>query len=259
MTLFIFYSFFCDKVTEPISNSDYNEPVGKKRLNTEGFKKIHDKGLKYNMDNEEKLHEKIISRYQEESVQNCSLSCGSTLDELKIRKGEYILDLGCGRGIDTISAARLAGKGGAAVGLDLTDAMIAKAKENAANENVNNALFVKGEIEELPFPDEYFNGVTSNCVINHARDKVKVYQEIFRVMKPGGRFVVSDAVSKEPLPSEVKNDPEAWAQCFGGAVTQKEYFDSIIAAGFEYIDIIDTREYKKNGYDFISLTIKAVK
>src|SRR5665648_70208 len=128
-----------------------------KRIN-----KIHNEGLKCYMNNEENLHKKIISRYQGESVNNCSLSCGSTLEELHIKQGEYILDLGCGRGIDTISAAKSAGKGGAAIGLDLTDDMIIKAKENAANENVNNALFVKGEIEKLPFPDEYFNGVTSN-------------------------------------------------------------------------------------------------
>ncbi|MBK5245985.1 MAG: methyltransferase domain-containing protein [Peptostreptococcaceae bacterium] len=211
------------------------------------------------MNSIDSLHEKIISRYENESSQNCSLSCGSTLDELNIKQGEYILDLGCGRGTDTIHAAKSAGKGGAAVGLDLTEAMIEIAKSNAAKEKVNNAIFVKGEIENLPFPDEYFNCVTSNCVINHAKDKVKVYQEIFRVLKPGGRFVVADAVSKESLPTEVKNDPEAWAQCFGGAVTEKEYFDSIILAGFQYVDILNSREYKKNGYDFTSLTIKAVK
>lgn len=209
-----------------------------------------------NIDN---LHEKIVSRYEEESSLNCSLGCGNTLEELDIKQGEYILDLGCGRGTDTIFAAKAAGKGGAAVGLDITEGMIAIATENAAKENVNNALFVKGEIENLPFPDEYFNCVTSNCVINHAKDKVQVYREIFRVLKPGGRFVVADAVSKESLPAEVKNDPEAWAQCFGGAVTEKEYFDSIILAGFQYIDILNTREYEKNGYGFTSLNIKAVK
>lgn len=209
--------------------------------------------------NENQLHEKIVDRYGAESEQCCSLSCGSTLEELKIQKGESILDLGCGRGEDTIEAARLAGSDGMAVGLDLTDAMIEKAIGLATRKGVRNALFAQGDIEKLPFREASFDGVISNCVINHAKDKRQVYREILRVLKPEGRFVIADAVTKYPLPEEVKNDPEAWAQCFGGAVTEEEYLDAILASGFRRVEILNRREYTKNEYDFISLTIKAVK
>lgn len=209
--------------------------------------------------NENQLHEEIIGRYKEESGQCCSLGCGSTLDEIKVRKGESILDLGCGRGEDTIEAARLAGPEGMAVGLDLTEAMIEKAIDAATQKSVKNAVFAQGDIEKLPFKDAAFDGVISNCVINHAKDKKQVYREIQRVLKPGGRFVVADAVTKHPLPEEVKNDPGAWAQCFGGAITEEEYLENILTSGFNRVEILNRREYLKNGYDFISLTIKAVK
>lgn len=201
----------------------------------------------------------IQSRYTKESSNSCNLSCGSNIDFLEIVNGETILDLGCGRGNETIQAARLAGGEGKATGLDITPAMIEAAHENAKNSGVLNINFILGDIENLPFSKAEFNAVMSNCVINHARSKIKVFHEIFRVLKPGGRFVVSDAVTKNPLPREVKDDPEAWGQCFGGAVTEKEYLGSIISAGFSNIEILKRREYVKNGYDFISLTINAVK
>jgi len=212
-----------------------------------------------NMINESQLHEKIKNRYQGESLQSCSLSCGSTLDELKVRPGEEILDLGCGRGEDTVEAAKLTGPEGMVIGLDITEAMVKQAIDHAVNAGIRNVAFTLGDIENLPFKEDAFHGVISNCVINHARDKNKVYREIQRVMKPGGRFVVADAVTKYPLPPEVKDDPEAWAQCFGGAITEEEYLESILSAGFHKVEVINRREYLKNGYDFISLTIKAVK
>lgn len=206
-----------------------------------------------------RVHKEISKRYEAESAQTCSLSCGSTLDVIEIKPGDVILDLGCGRGEDTIRAARLAGSEGKAIGLDLTEAMIRKANDLAAEEKVENTVFLQGDIECLPFSDHAFNGVMSNCVINHAKDKAGVYREIHRVLKPGGRFVVADAVTKFPLPDEVKNDPEAWGQCFGGAITEDEYLESILSSGFGRLEILNRREYLKNGYDFISLTIKAVK
>jgi len=208
---------------------------------------------------ESQLHQGIVDRYEEEAASCCTLGCGSTLDALEISPGERILDLGCGRGEDTLQAAHLVGPGGLSTGLDLTAAMVAKARENGAAACISNAVFVQGDIEDLPFSDSSFDGVMSNCVINHAPDKLKVYREIRRVLCPGGRFVVADAVTKYPLPTEVKDDPEAWAQCYGGAVTETEYLEAIQTAGFSVIYILNRREYIKNGYDFISLTIKAVK
>lgn len=209
--------------------------------------------------NKSQLHEKITNRYERESSQSCSLSCGSTLDELQVRPGEEILDLGCGRGEDTIEAAKRTGPEGMVIGIDITEAMVKQAIDHAVGAGIKNVAFTQGDIENLPFKEDTFHGVISNCVINHARDKNKVYREIRRVLKPEGRFVVADAVTKYPLPSEVKNDPEAWAQCFGGAVTEEEYLNSILTAGFHRVEVVNRREYLKNGYDFISLTIKAVK
>lgn len=199
----------------------------------------------------------IKERYTKESDNSCNLSCGSNIDFLHIVTGERILDLGCGRGKEAIKAAELTGSTGFVVGLDITPAMVSEAQ--LSSEGIENVSFVVGDIEELPFKNEFFDAVMSNCVINHAKSKTKVYSEIYRVLKKGGRFVISDAVTKQPLPLEVKNDPEAWAQCFGGAVTEKEYLKSIITAGFYDVQILNRREYVKNGYDFISLTILASK
>ena len=201
----------------------------------------------------------IQARYTKESGNSCNLSCGSNLDFLDITPGENILDLGCGRGNETLQAAILTGNEGKAVGLDMTQSMIDVARLNAEGMGISNVWFVKGDIEGLPFDKATFDAVVSNCVINHAKNKKKVYTEIFRVLKPNGRFVISDAVSKNPLPPDVRNDPNAWAQCFGGAVTEKEYLDSIVSSGFKNIEILRRREYIKNGFDFISLTISATK
>jgi len=201
----------------------------------------------------------IQTRYTKESTSSCNLSCGSNLDLLRITSGENVLDLGCGKGNEAIQAAMQVGPEGTVVGLDITQAMIDTSHSNAKGIGISNIRFIKGDIESLPFDNGAFDAVMSNCVINHARSKNKVYSEILRVLKNGGRFVISDAVSKNPLPLEVKNDPEAWAQCFGGAVTEDEYLNSIMSSGFNNIDILKRREYIKNGYDFISLTIMATK
>ena len=206
------------------------------------------------------LHQvKIQERYTEESNEGEDLSCGNTLGPINPEPGEQILDLGCGRGTDTFEVAKLVGETGMAYGLDLTPAMVELARQRAETFGIRNVQFVCGDIESLPYEEGSFDGVISNCVINHARDKRKVYEEIHRVLKTGGRFVIADPVSKEPLPESVKKDPEAWAQCFGGAVTEEEYLSGIRSAGFRTVHIRNRREYIKNGYDFISLTIEAVK
>lgn len=204
-------------------------------------------------------NQEIQIRYTKESTGCSNLSCGGNLGFLNIKAGEYILDLGCGRGKETIEAARLTGPEGIVVGLDITQAMVEEAAINAENAGVSNTRFIRGDIESLPFEAGAFDAVISNCVINHAKNKQKVYEEIYRVLKDGGRFVVSDAVSKLPLPVNIKDDPEAWAQCFGGAVTEEEYLESIRSSGFDDIKILKRREYLKSGYDFASLTIQAYK
>ncbi len=201
----------------------------------------------------------IQARYTKESSSCCNLSCGSNLDFIKIMPKEKVLDLGCGKGNETIQAAMQTGPEGKAIGLDITQAMIDTAYSNAEGIGVSNVSFIKGDIESLPFDDGIFDAVISNCVINHAKSKSKAYGEIFRVLKNGGRFVISDAVTKNPLPPEIKNSPEAWAQCFGGAVTENEYLNSIMSSGFNNIDVLKRREYVKNGYDFISITVMATK
>ena len=211
------------------------------------------------MDESLEIKTEIQKRYTEESNSSCNLSCGSNLDFLQIKKGDIILDLGCGRGEDTIQASLLTGPKGIAHGLDLTEAMIDKARVHATELGTKNVIFTQGDIEALSYEDEIFNSVMSSCVINHAKSKVQVYKEIYRVLKSGGKFVISDAVTKYPLPEEVKNDPEAWAQCYGGSITEEEYLESIKSAGFDNIEILKRREYLKNGYDFISLTLLAYK
>jgi len=203
--------------------------------------------------------EMIQNRYAAESISSCDLSCGSNIDLLQIREGESILDLGSGRGAEAIEAARRCGPAGNVRGLDLTPEMVAAAKSNAAREGVSNIGFDCGSIEELPYEEGRFDAVISNCVINHAEDKEKVFREIARVLKKGGRFVISDAVSARPLPKEIRDSAEARAQCFGGAVTEGEYLQSILSAGFSRTEILGRREYLKNGYDFASITLKAYK
>lgn len=210
------------------------------------------------------MHDKIQIRYTQESQTHSNLSCGGNLEFLDVQPGETVLDLGCGRGRETLEAALAAGPEGRAVGLDLTQAMVEKAREIAAAtsaviDELAHLEFVQGDIEDLPFAKDSFDAVISSCVINHARDKQQVYREIHRILRPGGRFVISDAVTREPLPDSVRQDPQAWADCYGGAITRDEYLQSISEAGFPVLTIVKSREYIKNGYDFMSLTIRGEK
>jgi arsenite methyltransferase len=211
------------------------------------------------MDGSINTKNEIKDRYKVESNNTCNLSCGSNIDFLQIKKCEKILDLGSGRGDESIEVAKLTGIDGLVIGLDLTKEMVDFANEKAKNKNIKNVKFIEGDIEKLPFENEYFDGVMSNCVINHAKSKVKVFEEINRVLKTGGRFVISDAVTKNELPEEIKNDPRAVAECFGGAITKGEYIEAIKVAGFNSVEILKNREYVKNDYKFMSITIKALK
>ena len=216
------------------------------------------------------IDDEIINRYANELKEAsdrafgddaCMIdySCGSNVELLKIEPGEYVIDLGCGTGEEVLAASLLVGSNGKAIGLDMTPEMLEKAVDSSSCCELNNTEFVLGDIDSLPFEDNFADAIMSNCVINHAEDKSKVYEEIFRVLKPGGRFVISEPVSVADLPDEIKNDPQKWGECFGGVVTLEEYMNSINAAGFRIVEILNRREYIKNGFDFISLTIRAVK
>lgn len=202
----------------------------------------------------------IKIRYTAEAL-SCegNLSCGSNMQFANLISGEMVLDLGCGRGKETIAAAIAVAPHGKSFGLDITDKMIEVAKKSALEENITNAYFTVAEIENLPYADEKFDVVLSNCVINHAKNKLQVYKEIYRVLKPGGRMLISDIVALEQLPPEIRNDAKAWANCFAGAEDKDIYFETIANAGFQSVDIVRWREYKKEGYLIASVTFNALK
>ena len=200
----------------------------------------------------------IVKRYTEEDI-NSNLSCGGNIEYLNLQYGERVLDLGCGRGGETITAAQKIGAQGFAWGLDLTPRMIDLAQERAQRESVNNVEFLLASMDSIPLEDCSLDAVLSNCAINHVENKVAVYREIYRVLKHGGRFVVSDIMTEQPLPQEIKEDPEAIADCFGGAITILEYEDALNRAGFLKVEVFKERRYLKNGYEMISRTFQGYK
>jgi len=195
----------------------------------------------------------IVKRYTAED-ENANLSCGGNIVYLSLKPGETVLDLGCGRGAETLEAAKLVGPSGLAWGLDVTPKMVQAASERAEEAGVQNVHFLLGSMDAIPLEDQSVDAVLSNCAINHVEDKVAVYREIYRVLREGGRFVVSDIMTDEPLPDYIRNDPEAIAACFGGAITVEEYEEALSQAGFSKIIIYKERRYQKNGYDMISRT-----
>lgn len=167
-----------------------------------------------------------------------SLGCGSPLTYAAVQPGETVVDLGAGAGGEVILAAQQAGPGGRGVGVDMTPEMVSKARANAERLQVGNAEFYLGEIEHLPLPAASADVVVSNCVINLVPDKARTFREAYRVLKPGGRLVVSDMVSNGPLPEAVRRDPAAWAACIAGAVDVDEYRATIAGAGFEDVETV---------------------
>ncbi len=172
-----------------------------------------------------------------------SLGCGNPTALAELKPGETVLDLGSGGGIDVLLSARRVGLTGFAYGLDMTDEMLELARRNAAERNVSNVEFLKGEIEHIPLPDASVNVIISNCVINLSADKPQVLREAFRVLKPGGRFAVSDVVVQGTLPDSVRGSMEAWAGCLAGALEEREYRAYLSAVGFEHVHIEVTRGY----------------
>src|SRR5678815_4831364 len=172
-----------------------------------------------------------------------SLGCGNPTALAELAPGEVVLDLGSGGGIDVLLSARRVGPTGKAYGLDMTDEMLALARENQAKSGLTNVEFLRGEIEHIPLPDNSVDVVISNCVINLSADKDQVLAEAFRVLKPGGRFAVSDVVTRGPVPNEVRQSMLLWVGCIAGALDEGEYRQKLTRSGFENPDIEPTRIY----------------
>jgi SAM-dependent methyltransferase len=172
-----------------------------------------------------------------------SLGCGNPTALAELKTGETVLDLGSGGGIDVLLSGRRVGPTGRAFGLDMTDDMLALAEENKRKSGLGNVHFLKGEIEDIPLPDNSVDVIISNCVINLSGDKDKVLREAFRVLKPGGRFAVSDVVVRGEVPDAVRRSMELWVGCVAGALTDSDYRAKLAAAGFDRIDIEATRVY----------------
>jgi len=173
-----------------------------------------------------------------------SLGCGNPTALAQLKPGETVLDLGSGGGIDVLLSARRVGPTGKAYGLDMTDEMLALADENKRKSGIENVEFLKGEIESIPLPDNSVDVIISNCVINLSADKGKVLREAFRVLKPGGRFAVSDVITRGEILPEIRHSVLAWVGCVAGALDETEYKTKLAQAGFGQIEIEPTRIYR---------------
>jgi arsenite methyltransferase len=188
-----------------------------------------------------------------EDAMLASLGCGNPTALAQLNPGETVLDLGSGGGIDVLLSARRVGPGGKAYGLDITDEMLALANENKRKAGAENVEFLKGEIENIPLPDNTVDVIISNCVINLSADKDRVLREALRVLKPGGRFAVSDVVTRGEIALEVRESVLAWVGCIAGALDENDYRAKLAAAGFEQIEIEPTRIYRvEDAREFLS-------
>jgi arsenite methyltransferase len=202
----------------------------------------------------------ISKRYDDLAGQQCCLSCGGAINYADIAKGFVCADLGSGKGFDVLKMATMATEEGFAYGIDVSGQMMDTARENARKLNLNNTRFIKCELENIMLDDNSLDLVLSNCTLNHSLNQGKVWQEIYRILKPGGTFVISDIYSLETVADQYRNDPQAVAQCWAGAVTREEYFNNIGNAGFEGVEIIEeSAPYVKGEINVSSMTIKGMK
>ncbi|MCG8571826.1 MAG: methyltransferase domain-containing protein [Spirochaetes bacterium] len=203
-----------------------------------------------------KYREAIAVRYSELAEKSCCLSCGGAINHSSPQPGEICVDLGSGRGNDVIRMAEAAGEQGFAYGIDISGGMLTKAQKTADRLGVKNVKFLKGELEKLPLDTEKADLIISNCTINHATDKQLVWNEIYRILKKGGRFVVSDIYASETVPKEYANDPQAIAECWAGSVTKDIYLEQLKNAGFKEITILEESDpYEKGKIKVSSFTI----
>lgn len=178
-----------------------------------------------------------------QNIADMSFGCGNPTALAELYEGEVVLDLGSGAGLDVLLSARRVGPSGKVYGLDMTDEMLAVARANQAKSGLENIEFIKGHIENIPLPDKEVDAIISNCVINLSADKDMVFKEVYRVLKPGGRFAVADILLTKPLPERIQQDLMAWSGCVAGAMTEREYREELDNAGFKNIEVQITRVY----------------
>lgn len=202
----------------------------------------------------------IAGRYTELANDTCCLSCGGAADKSEAKTGEVCIDLGSGRGTDVLRLAEEVGEKGFVYGIDVTEEMIRKATTTAAKMGVENVRFIQSDLEQIQLEDEIAHLIISNCTLNHVSNKTKVWSEIYRLLKNGGRFVISDIYSSEPVPAEYANDPVAVAECWAGSITKPEYIAIIKATGFKDFRILEeSAPYPKGKINVSSFTITAIK
>jgi arsenite methyltransferase len=202
----------------------------------------------------------INSRYTALAETSCCLSCGGAVNYASARSGECCVDLGSGRGTDVLRLAEEVGESGFVFGVDVSDGMLEKARMNAHKLNLKNVSFIRSDLERISLPSGTADLVISNCTINHAEDKAKVWGEVFRILKKGGRFVVSDIYSVQPVPPEYRTDPVAVAACWAGAVPREEYLQTLNDCGFTGIEILEeSAPYEKGKIEVASFTLTGKK
>ncbi len=203
-----------------------------------------------------RIRDAVAMRYGALAAQGANLSCGGALDAAAPVAGEVVLDLGCGRGGDLLRALERVGSTGAALGVDASPQMVQAARARLAGRR--NAWALLADLAAVPLEDGLADVVVSNCAVNHATDKPAVFREVKRLLRPGGRMVVSDVVSQAPLPDSVRRDPAAWAACYGGAIPEAEYLAAVEAAGLRGVRVLRrTAPYRKGDVLVLSVTIEA--
>jgi arsenite methyltransferase len=202
----------------------------------------------------------IDKRYSLLAESDCCLSCGGAINYASAKPGEICVDLGSGRGNDVLRLAQEVGSSGFVYGIDISDGMLNKARKNAEKFKVTNVEFLKSDLQTIALHENSIDLVISNCTINHALDKTKVWNEIYRILKKGGRFVISDIYSLQPVPEEFRNDPVAISECWAGSVTREEYFKTLTLTGFTEVNIIEeSKPYAKGKIEVASITITGMK
>ena len=202
----------------------------------------------------------INIRYGELATSQCCLSCGGAINYAQPKTGEVCVDLGSGRGTDALRMADQVGETGFVYGIDISEGMLEKSRQNAAKLEVTNVKFLHNTLDKIELANKTVDLVISNCTINHASDKDAVWGEVYRILKKGGRFVVSDIYATRPISDEYRNDPVAIAECWAGSVTREEYLETLNRIGFTGIEIIEeSKPYPKGKAEVASITIAGLK